>query len=744
MTTMAGSQDMRAYHARLQSFEQPHQLSKRRASSQSKGKKNAGPVEWPHDSPSPDSLAHAGFFYRPAQDSLDNVQCFSCGVKLDGWEPEDDPLREHLNHMKWCAWAISQSVKRASGQEEESRDPMSDKMVKARRGTFDTGDGWPHESKRGWKCKTKQMVEAGWTMDPSSDTEDGVTCMYCNLSLDGWEPKDEPFQEHKRRSPDCQFFVLIERYYGTAAPVKAKKGKGRSSTASKASRMSTQSMMSVASELPSMDLDEDGTRVDDSVMSTAPTTKGKKKVGRKPTSKGAKGKKRATADEAVPEIGMEVELPAEEPMHATRQGTRTSNLVDSSMSEAKEEAPPKKAGGARKAKAKPEPESQTGPESRTSEASAQLQEELEDSISQELPDGESTPHVVKPKRGTKRTSDGLKKEPESSVLDEFPAPPKPKRGRGRPSRQAVEAQESVAESSAMEPTVDMSRSEAEVKPKKGAKGRKAPVKKGKARKASSTRSSKATATETEPEPAEPEDLARDETEIEAELERIASEQALLTEQEKVEEYEPTPSNRTEKHADAILQLEEELAGEAASMAEPSEALTNFVATVAEQRLPPPSEHTPENQPLSPTGSDKENDPSSSFAEPLTAVKNTAHMTPTKTTRIALAPGTPNRAPLSPSKSPGKLTTSHPWIPIDIDHVLTASSMPSPGTLGDRLAVAAGGLTSPERRMTVEEWVSWRADVGEMELRRRCEELVGGFEREGVRALEGLGGIGVVG
>ncbi|KAH9817753.1 BIR-domain-containing protein [Teratosphaeria destructans] len=754
---MAGSDDMRSYHARLQSFEQPHRLAKRRASSQGKGKKTAGTIEWPHESPSPDSLAHAGFFYRPAHDSVDNVQCFSCGVKLDGWEPQDDPLREHMNHITWCAWAISQSVKRAPGREDETRDPMSDEMVTARRGTFDTGEGWPHEGKRGWRCKTTQMVEAGWTMDPSPDMEDGVTCMYCSLSLDGWEPKDDPFQEHKRRSPDCRFFVLMERYHGTSAPVKTKKGRGRSSTASKASRMSTHSMLSVASEVPSVDVDvdvdEEGTRVDDSVMSTASTTRGKKKVGKKPASKAAKGKKRAAADdEPEPEYGVESELPAEEPAHATgRGGTRTSKLADSSMLEVKEETPPKKAGRPRKAKNKPEPEPepgpelQTGPESRTSEAAAQLQEELEDSISQELPDGESTPHVVEPKRGTKRTSDGLKKEPELSVLDDFPAPPKPKRGRGRPSKQATEAQESVVESSAVVPLLDVSQSEAAVKPKKGTKGRKAPVKKGKAKKASSTRSSRATATETGPEPAEPEDLARDEAEIEAELERIASEQALLTEQEKLQEYEPTPSNRKEKHADAILHLEQELAGEAANMAEPSEALTNFVATVAEQRWPPPSsDHTRANQTPSPTGSDKENDPSSSFAEPLTAVKATAHTSPTKTTRVPLAPGTPTRAPLSPSKSLSRLTTSHPWIPIAIDDVLNASPWPSPGTLGDRLAVAAGALTSPEKRMTVEEWVSWRAEVGETELRRRCEALVGGFEREGVRALEALGGIGVVG
>lgn len=37
-----------------------------------------------------------------------------------------------------------------------------------------------------------QMVDAGWCYDPSPEADDGVTCFYCNLSLDGWEPKDNP------------------------------------------------------------------------------------------------------------------------------------------------------------------------------------------------------------------------------------------------------------------------------------------------------------------------------------------------------------------------------------------------------------------------------------------------------------------------------------------------------------------------------------------------------------------------
>lgn len=699
-------------------------------------------------------------------------------------------------------------------------------MVAARRGTFEVGEGWVHEGKRGWRCKIGKMVDAGWIFDPSPETEDGVTCFYCNLSLDGWEPKDDPFEEHRRRSPECAFFSLVEQYHGAdGEKAKGKKGGGRPSTASKGSRLSTQSALSVLSEAPSMpDVGEGGTTVDDSIMSTATTAsqakgKGKKKPGRKPAAaKAAKGRKRANTvdDEAVAdtqhaELSQSQQsqpapietaessalLPAEEPEPASRparKGTIQSKQVDSSIIEvSRTDAAPKKSTRGRKPKTQlqpepePEPESEHETEQHLSEVSAQLQEELELSMHSEGPDHESTPHqepAPKPKRGVKRTSEGVRKELDSSVLGvEFPAPPKvaAKGRKGRkPSKQHAPVPEIEIEPPAAEPEQDASlveypwmdneaaHSEAEPeKPKKTAKPKKAPAKKGKGKKTSSARSSKATVTATEPEPShdEPEDLERDEMEIEAELARMAAEQQTLpnsvqAEQEKAEEYEPSPSH-AEKHANQIRALEAELHAEENFIPAPSVGMANYVATVAAEPLPPSPvkervdfSGKPENATPSPSGSDKENQPSSVLQQPTTALKQQGPapapplLSPTKATqRIPLAPGTPNRSPtkhnllISPSKHFTHLQSTTPWTATaDLDIALLASPQPTPGTLAQKLAGAAGALTSPEKGMTVEEWVRWRAERGEAELRRRGEEMVGGFEREGVRALECLGGV----
>jgi hypothetical protein len=50
------------------------------------------------------------------------------------------------------------------------------------------------------------------------------------------------------------------------------------------------------------------------------------------------------------------------------------------------------------------------------------------------------------------------------------------------------------------------------------------------------------------------------------------------------------------------------------------------------------------------------------------------------------------------------------------------------------------LTSPEKSMTVEEWIKFNAERGAERLRNDCERLVGRFESEGNRALKALEGI----
>lgn len=50
-------------------------------------------------------MAEAGFYCIDPEENPDSVQCFLCKKQLDGWEEQDDPWVEHINHAKYCLFA---------------------------------------------------------------------------------------------------------------------------------------------------------------------------------------------------------------------------------------------------------------------------------------------------------------------------------------------------------------------------------------------------------------------------------------------------------------------------------------------------------------------------------------------------------------------------------------------------------------------------------------------------------------
>ncbi|XP_061762635.1 baculoviral IAP repeat-containing protein 5-like [Nerophis ophidion] len=50
----------------------------------------------------PENMAKAGFIHTPADNSPDLAMCFFCLKELEGWEPDDDPDKEHKSHSPTC------------------------------------------------------------------------------------------------------------------------------------------------------------------------------------------------------------------------------------------------------------------------------------------------------------------------------------------------------------------------------------------------------------------------------------------------------------------------------------------------------------------------------------------------------------------------------------------------------------------------------------------------------------------
>jgi hypothetical protein len=647
-----------------------------------------------------------------------------------------------------------------------------------------------------------QMVAAGWTYDPSPEYDDGVTCMYCNLSLDGWEPKDDPYAEHQKRCPDCPFFNLVDEWADARKQAKGHKGKGRASRGSKTSRLSTQSIASVASEAPSQlslgDLDEPAAE-EDSVLTTATnatststTGKGRKKTAAKGAKKGTRGKK-TTADESATDIDPptqpEETTVIEAPAKLTRKASRSKTapvIQDSLMMEIDPpaqieypsigEEPPK-----RQTRRKASRTEQPGPIEETLNASqskrpargrpakgkqqvrmsddeSQLHSELQAAVESSMI---STQQMTRSTRGTKRTSDGAPKVVSSViVLNEGPVElqsqqAKPKRGR-KPKAAAnkAESEDDPQPRSSEVPQRVSSLPKALPKSRKGKKAAKI--------------------AEPEPEP---------EVEVEPEVPQDTKmEEAPAMSQDAVEALEAENDDDYFDFAQSIANPINPYApitgtpdhgpGDASpAPSTPTPARTRQtpasirpLSSVPQSSARRPEPHRTTTPISSPNSSDVENKPPSS--RPASA------RPPLSVQRIPLAAGTPNRQLLlSPSKRPinGGLKSALPWSPTDLENVFLNSPVKRNLGLSETAAAAdiahtlhmkgvdiehlnsstrlkevvtkvKGALKSEEKQMTVEQWVRWNAQVGEERLRRECEGLVMVFEKEGGRALRCLEGV----
>ncbi|KAK2829278.1 hypothetical protein Q7C36_017268 [Tachysurus vachellii] len=64
---------------------------------------------WPFDEDcacTSENMAKAGFIHTPSENSPDVAQCFFCYKELEGWEPDDDPLKEHKSHSPACNFIL--------------------------------------------------------------------------------------------------------------------------------------------------------------------------------------------------------------------------------------------------------------------------------------------------------------------------------------------------------------------------------------------------------------------------------------------------------------------------------------------------------------------------------------------------------------------------------------------------------------------------------------------------------------
>ncbi|XP_056403569.1 baculoviral IAP repeat-containing protein 7 isoform X4 [Hyla sarda] len=173
---------------------------------------------WPGSSSmSPQDLARAGFFYLGPED---RVQCFCCGGVLRRWEPGDQALNEHRKFFPSCPFVLGREVGNiqfsagrdsVDGQilgqlnrfpveeEEEAWHAVYPEMMEERE-RLATYSSWPPYA----EVTPDVLARAGFFY---TGHRDNVKCFHCDGGLRNWERGDDPWKEHAKWFPRCEFLI---------------------------------------------------------------------------------------------------------------------------------------------------------------------------------------------------------------------------------------------------------------------------------------------------------------------------------------------------------------------------------------------------------------------------------------------------------------------------------------------------------------------------------------------------------
>ncbi|XP_023251657.1 E3 ubiquitin-protein ligase XIAP isoform X1 [Seriola lalandi dorsalis] len=162
---------------------------------------------WPSTAPvTPQDLAQAGLYYLGESD---RVQCFCCGGMLGGWEAGDTAWGEHTKHFPNCFFILGHDVGNipflGGTEEEEESSSRQHRNTQVLMGSFEerlgsfAGVQHPIDHER--------LARAGFY---STGTGDRVLCFRCGGGLKGWQPEEDPWEEHAKHYPGCSF-LLVEK-----------------------------------------------------------------------------------------------------------------------------------------------------------------------------------------------------------------------------------------------------------------------------------------------------------------------------------------------------------------------------------------------------------------------------------------------------------------------------------------------------------------------------------------------------
>jgi len=167
---------------------------------------------WNQPLPTPERLARAGFFFR----SNGTTMCAYCKGVIERWTQTDNPLEKHSTRFPACpfvlnppTYALGEDIPPAQPAPPlpdrkpgfiAHRPPKHSNMVSidTRLASF---RNWHHESDK------KKLAEAGFFY---LHNKDWTKCFHCGGGLLNWDKDDDPWIEHARWYPRCEFVRLTK------------------------------------------------------------------------------------------------------------------------------------------------------------------------------------------------------------------------------------------------------------------------------------------------------------------------------------------------------------------------------------------------------------------------------------------------------------------------------------------------------------------------------------------------------
>ncbi|XP_050395257.1 baculoviral IAP repeat-containing protein 3 isoform X1 [Patella vulgata] len=151
---------------------------------------------WPLRRPLPLDLARAGFYYSG---SADEVRCAFCDGVLKNWKCTDDPWTEHNVKFPHCLFVQHKAdfVERYRPKPTGITKYIDFTKEENRLNSF---VNWPNS-----RQSPESLARAGFYYLSNGDM---VQCFACRCILKFWENEDDPWIEHAKWSPDCQYLQM--------------------------------------------------------------------------------------------------------------------------------------------------------------------------------------------------------------------------------------------------------------------------------------------------------------------------------------------------------------------------------------------------------------------------------------------------------------------------------------------------------------------------------------------------------